>query len=339
MKLKINVLPIIAFTLLAGCSWLPKTFTYPVQANTPTSLPALPIPITPSRNPTVAIGATALPPLLPDNAKDVLSLFVRNNGGCELPCLMGLTPGESNESIEAFGNYFVKNTQQSSDQMDNVEIIGHMDDDSGGALLAFWDNHIRVQIGVGARLTTDKEQIDHVTLSASVYEHFEDSNGIPVARLLQVHPYFDNLLKRFSLLSTLVEYGVPTEIWIYPFPEDLGYSYNSSTYPFVFVLIYKDVGFAIEYIGIVKDDGEYLTGCPNVDNIKISTWSPQTKQAITISDVSQYFSGLEGLSPSNASFFKPLQTATSHTIKDFSDTYKSTNKEKHCIQTPRHLWP
>lgn len=331
MKPKIAALLIIVFMFLVGCFWSPKPSIYTTDANTPTMTKIPPTDLT------VAVEVTSLPPLSPNSAKEVLSLFVRNNGGCKLPCLMGLAPGENYKSVESFGDYFIKNTQQSNDQINGVEVVGNLDDNSGGTLLVFWDNRIRVQIGVGAQLTPDKEQIDHVTLSASVYEHFEDDNGIEFARLLQEHSYYDSFLKSFSLPAILAEYGEPTEIWIYPFPEDPGYSYKSSAYRFVFVLIYTDLGFAIEYVSIVKDEGEYLIGCPDVDNIKISTWSPQMER--TINEVSQYFSGTDGLSKSNVAFFKPLQIATSLNIKDFYDTYKASNTEDGCIQTPRQLWP
>jgi hypothetical protein len=329
----INALLLIAFMLLSGysCSLNPDASF--LKESTPDNLPPLNNTNTPS--PITEIQPTQLPQFLPNNGKETLSHFVMSNGGCKLPCIMGLTPGEGYKSVEEFGNYFILNAQQSNNQIDGLDLFGQIDTNSGGGLVAFWDNHIRVQIGVGAHVVKENGEIDYVTLSASVYEHFVDKNGIPFAKSLQSHPYFDKLLSTFSLANILEEYGEPTEILIYPFPEELGYSYNSSAYPFVFVLVYKNAGFAIEYISLVKEEGEYLIGCPDVDNIKISSWVSQTKPIF--GEISRYFSGMEGLSQSTASFFKPLNSVTSLTVIDFYNIYRVHN-ENNCIQTSKQLW-
>jgi hypothetical protein len=335
MKAKIDVLLIIILALLTGCSGSANPSSDPTKANSPTSLSSPVVTEISPPNLTVAPEVTSLPPLLPNNTKEILSLFVRNNGGCNLPCLMGLTPGENYNSVESFGTYFINNTQQSDDQLNNIEVVGYLDNIGGGTLLVFWENRIRVQIGVGAYPTPEKERIEHVALSASVYEHFQDNNGRESARLLHQHSYYDNLLKGFSLPAVLTEYGEPTEIWIFPFPEDPGYSYNSSAYPFVFVLLYKDKGFAIEYIALVKEENKNLVGCPNVDYVQISTWDPKIKK--NLSDIAQYFSGTDSLSRANIAAFKPLQDATSITVEEFHKIYQVGNANS-CIQTPKQLW-
>ncbi len=114
MKVKIDILIILILGLLTGCSGSTITSSNPTEITSSTSLPDSVVTQTPSPNATVMPEITSLPSLQPNNVKETLSSFVRNNGGCKLPCLMGITPGEDYKSVESFGNYFINNTQQSN---------------------------------------------------------------------------------------------------------------------------------------------------------------------------------------------------------------------------------
>lgn len=336
MKPKVKVLLLLIFTLLSGCAWglnppTPVPGIDPTETIKPFTSPVPTITGVPTLSLTVAPDMTHLPALSQADAKEVLALFVKNNGGCKLPCLMGLMPGENYQSVRAFGAYFNKYSVGTEDQIDSIEISGSFDNISGGAWLTFWENRIRVDVNLNAHIFPGKEQIEYIHLLGGVYKHFDDR-----AQLLRQDPYYDSLLGIFSLSNILTEYGEPTEIWIMPFPLDLGYSYQSGAYPFDFVLLYKNKGFAIEYTALVKEETEYLTGCPDVDYMQISTWNPEKNKNFT--DIAQYFSGTDSLDETNAAYFKPLQDATSFTVKEFYAIYKISGTNQ-CIKTPKKLWP
>lgn len=331
---------ILVFSIVIGCSDVFHSRESPAisltRTDEPSGLANLPIVITSTLELTITPSAIPFPILSPNGAKESLTLFVQTNGNCKLPCLMGLTPGHGSQEIEVFSNYFISNSQQSINQMNSMDVSGYLDDKKGGALLVFWENKVRVQISLGAVAAHQKEQIDHVQFSGSVYKHDEDTNGNEIAILLLQHPYYDYLLGSFSLHRILTEYGEPAEVWIMPFPVDNGYSYDSGAYPFVFLLLYKDKGFAVEYISRVVEEAEYLTGCPNVDYVHISTWNPEENKGLT--DIAKYFSGTDSLSEANAAFFRPLQEVTSLGVREFYNIYKVSGANS-CIQTPKRLWP
>jgi hypothetical protein len=321
--------------------WILNPQVYPsetssIEASTPLGLSSTTATGMSNINITATPDEISLPILSQDNAKEVLTLFVKNNGGCKLPCLMGLTPGENDKAVYAFGTYFQKHSQTSKNQINGIDIVGHLDENSGGTLLVFWENRIRVQIGIGAALVDGSGKIDHMNMTGSVYQHHDDIHGNEIATLLYQHPYFENILGSFSLANILAVYGEPSEIWIMPFPLDNGYSYDSSKYPFDFVLLYQNKGFAIEYITRVIEEDGYLTGCPDVDYVQLSTWNPDEDK--NFDDVAQYFSGTDSLSGANADFFKPLQEVTALSVKDFYKYFIVPGNDR-SIRTPKNKWP
>jgi hypothetical protein len=148
MKARLNlyIVCLCALWLMTGCitGSLPSPNGINVTATefvTPTKKPFF----TPTNIPTTAVPAivvlspTSLPLIATDTAKEVLSQFIRENGGCKLPCLMGLSPINSNRTaVEAFSRYFQANSQRMNDELDSLEIFSHYNDNSGGAILVFW---------------------------------------------------------------------------------------------------------------------------------------------------------------------------------------------------------
>ncbi|MEW5827944.1 MAG: hypothetical protein AB1846_03570, partial [Chloroflexota bacterium] len=280
-------------------------------------------------------------------ARLVLAQFVQQNGGCDLPCILGLSPVTSNgASIVAFSRYFqehstpIENLVVERDLYENIvgERVEIYSDgpqlNGGGANLTFWKDRTRVQITIGAYYLDNI--IDHIEFSASVYVHSFEGTQEKVA-IPPSHPDFDELVGQFSLSKILLKYGKPSEIWILPHPEYLpDHPYTNSAYPFDFVLIYPNNGFAIEYIARVTERGDYLVGCPNTSYIYLASWNPEKKKSFE--NMATYFRGTDSLGPSNHSSFQPIQDVTSVSVDDFYEHYKNPNFTE-CVETPRKLWP
>lgn len=280
---------------------------------------------------------TSLPDFNLDTARQVLAKFVQENGGCRLPCLLGLSPIDSNRSsVELLSQYFQAHSQRSDDQLNSLSIYSHYNADYGGVKLVFWKNRVRVDIGIGVSFINDN--IDYIGLSTGVYKHTGEGAN-ESAEILSRHPNYDELLGHFSLSNILIDYGKPNEIWVRPFPEDELHrsTYVTGSYPFDFVLIYPDRGFAIEYIARVKDEGDgYLTGCPSTAYMKIASWNPERR--FQFAEIAKYFEGTDSLSVSNFTDFKQLQDVTSIKVQDFYNQYKDSTFSE-CVKTLRDLWP
>jgi hypothetical protein len=291
-------------------------------ASTPTTIPASP---------------TALPSISIPGPKQTLAQFVQENGGCVLPCLLGLSPMHSDRtSVERFTQYFQSHSQKSIDQIDSINIDGHYNSDYGGARIAFWKNRIRVDVSIGVSFMND--DIKYIAFSTGVYEHVGEFAN-EAAAILSNHPDYDELLGHFSLPRILQDYGRPTEIWVMPFPEDelRRTTYATGGYPFDFLLIYPDKGFAVEYMAWVKDEDDgYLTACPDSAYMQIASWNPERNPQF--SEIATYFEGTHSLSVSNFTGFKQIQEVTLLSPEDFYELYKNPGYSE-CVKTPRDLWP
>ena len=294
--------------------------------------PALVVQSTPTIEATPFPSPTSLPN--GDNLKDIMTRFVQVNGDCELPCLLGLRPGISDRAaVASFTHYFQDHAMSAENQMNALglssdHLVGNKED--GGASIIFLENQTRVMVSIDAYLRDDI--VNHIEFSASV---FREEPGASIQ--LESHPYFDQLLSHLSLTRILLNYGPPTEIWIRPFPQDdPDHRYSESAYPFPFVLIYPNQGFAVEFIGRVKENGKDLIGCPNVSYIAIASWNPEKKPSFE--EIASYFHGGDSLQSGNLIFFRQLQEATTLSISSFYDKFKSSDATD-CVSTPESLWP
>jgi hypothetical protein len=226
-------------------------------------------------------------------------------------------------------------SQESNNQLDNLNIYSHSTNDGGGVRLVFWKNRIRVDVGVG--VSFKENDIEYISLSTGVYEHIgELGNGS--AKILSSNPYFDELLGHFSISHIFLEYGKPTEIWVYPFPEYLpDHPYSTSSYPFDFVLLYPDRGFAVEYIARVKESDGFLVGCPDTAYMEIASWNPTWE--FGFAEISDFFEGsTDSINVSNSIYFRQIQDVTSMSVDDFYESYKNQSASE-CVKTPKDLWP
>jgi hypothetical protein len=326
--------------LLTACGSVAKSAPTPDADAAVTQAPTIQI-FTPTfvNTPTAVVASpTALPVVSNENTEQVLAQFIQENGGCVLPCLLGLSPVYSDRiSVEMFAQYFQRHSRKSNNQINDFDLYGHFNNDyGGGARVIFWKDRVRVDVNIGASFVGN--DIKYIAFSTGVYEHVGEFTN-EAAAILSDHPDYDELLGHFSLPRILRDYGSPAEIWIMPFPEDELHrsTYATGGYPFDFVLIYPDKGFAVEYMARVKDEGDgYLTACPNTAYMNISSWNPKGNPQF--SEIATYFSRTDSLSASNFAGFKQIQEVTSLGVKDFHELYSDPNYHV-CVKTPRNLWP
>lgn len=331
MKKKI-IAPVILLSLvLVGCLSAnveqEHTLTSPAPTLTFTEQPIQNI-VTETTIP--APAHTNLPPMSEETRKDVLTKLVQGNGGCQLPCILGLDPGKSDSTaVTAFMSYFQTNSHKSDDQRNNVTIDTFMYDDWSGTNLNFFEAGVNVWVRPMAKITG--EQVERVVLFGQGMQMFDGG-----AKKLFGDPYYDELLVNYSLSTILEEYGQPDKLIIRPFPDDEGYPSPPAQYTFDFVLFYPKQGFVAEYVSVRAEEGNNFVGCPTKSYItQISSWNPE--EAISIAEAIQYFNNLDGILEVNISEYRQLEDVTSLSLTDFYNLFRVSNSSE-CVNTPKDVW-
>ncbi len=356
MKRKILIFSTIIAYLISACSsqiqpTLPPTITpsptgftrpsdtptFPIQpseefTSTPTPSPTIP---TYTSTTTLLPTPTQLPVFSTTEAQDVLSQFVINNGGCQLPCVFGLTPGVSDiSSSGSILRYFQEHENSSENVKNGVDIstIGKVD--NGGIFITFYKEQIGVSLDFGFQATGNI--VAYITMGAEVKKFIQYVYGFD-AKIVFGDPYFTELAKSLSLSYILSKYGAPEKILVLPFPDIPYHPSPPALYMFDFVLYYPNQGFLIEYFAKRDEkNGQYI-GCPNQSyKIKLSTWDPSDE--LTIDQAIKDFSSTDGITPGNLERFMPIQNQTNLSIAQFTELYKNP-KAQECISTQKEIWP
>lgn len=212
----------------------PPTSTHePTLTNTPTSSPTLTKTATASRTPTVTASPTntatwtPVPTLHPDEAlEEVLKLYA-DNGGCELPCWWGITPGET--------------TWEATHQLlAPLGIIAEGASSRNGVVIFSTEFIVPKRINPRGYLGSAIWVKDGVVIAISLGGN-------------RVMDGFD-----YSLAGLLEMFGQPEEIWLEIHPkssDDKPYYYLQLFYPTLGIKIGSQRGFAQ-----VRED--VITLCP-----------------------------------------------------------------------------
>jgi len=355
MKTKTLVAALLLVGLIAGCRSIAEPGSTPAMiARITTTLPAGPaatqtvtetfvrtatptltatsIPPTATKTPTLQPTPTALPGISTENAREVLTRLVQENGGCQLPCIMGLAPGLSDQAaVDAFIHYFQENARESQDIVENVNVWGHVNKDQGGMRLMFWKNQVSVQVGLGYRLNEDR--VGYLDFFGEAYQHLDDGG----MKMLYGSPYYFDLLGQFNIAQVLLTYGEPNQIFIRVHPDDLWHPSPPAQYQFDIVLFYAQPGFSIVYTVLRAEEDGYYVGCPTQPHsLNITSWFPSS--LATLADAIQEFERVNSISQQKVDGYKLIEDATALTDIDFYEAFQNPNTDV-CIQTLKELWP
>ncbi len=280
---------------------------------------------------------TALPIVSSANGKQILIEFLQNNGGCQLPCLLGLTPGGSVEEVRKLIEFFDKGASNVANEEDSLEVHNYLDSivrrgSSSSSALTFWSNRLMTQFNIDF-FSTDDNKIEQINLSSGSWQ-LSGQNENKVSAIVYGDKSYSELTDFFLLNRILNIYGVPQQILILPFPDDPGHPSPPAHYPFSFVLYYPDKGFLIEYSSSRDEQNGYYIGCPPESHIAVSVWD--SDRVSTIEDVVKDFSNIYGINAATINDYKLIQDVTSFDPDSFYETFKAQTNE--CVQSPKSLW-
>lgn len=312
---------VLVLFVLSGCG---------PQINTPEqSLSVTPvIPSTPTMTeiivatpqPTNSLTPTAPATLSPEQEQVYSELLelVSTNGGCELPCLWGLTPGLSTfQDAQAILDPFsaVANSYFTGDK-GGITITYPIDN----LFLQFFLRHSTLQDS-----SLEENTIGLLYVSTYMYERVIKENGELLLNEMYDTEAYKEIMSAYTLSAMLSKFGPPADIIVRAEADE-----SPSPERVFLTILYPDKGIFATY----KMQGERadndLSACPA--NSFVELWllpeSVGEKYEVLLSSIENW----EG----NLAQTQPLEQATEMTIDEFYQTFKDSSDA--CLQTPFDMW-
>lgn len=206
----------------------------------PPTLPATPLPAT-----------TDIPTMSVDGQLQLYDLF-KNNNGCELPCFLGIMPGETSwQDAQPFLEELTPKKPIAPDIVASTSTIRVY-------ITTILTNHdVSLHGDIQANVDTDNVVQQIIFWVEITRDHKTETR--------------DKHLTWYSLSGILKRYGSPDAIYLYYTNDSLGYSLD---------IVYAEKKFIIEYGGEANLDANgNLIVCPNlgdgnVSNIKLVVANP-----------------------------------------------------------------
>jgi hypothetical protein len=237
--------------------------------------------------------------------------LLHNNGGCELPCWWGFTPGKTYWTTAR--DFFLSKGIDFSDP----------------TFLPFqkrgiFDASFRVEkygFNTGADFFVENGIIKLIESGGRTYwapdtTKFGD-------------PFYLKAMEKYLLSEILISQGKPEQVLIYIIPN------KAIDLPdYYLLLFYPEKGILVEYDGQSKQFGEDLRLCPQTAFVYFKLWSPEA--GLSLKEAFSYERFLtKGDQLNFLNYFRPWEKASGRSIDDFVNKFKASNA---CFITPTWLW-
>jgi hypothetical protein len=314
--------------LLAGCienHIQPESNTQVPGADETTVMPTEEAEITATSPSTPISTLTSTPivrPTLPptytvDQAYAELLELLESNGGCQIPCIVGLDPlgSTSDDALVAL-----------SPLSSITSFLAHEEGDSYFYFDVPINNNLLI-IDISYSLKHDRDIIEVLYLYAELLREIEDGFEVVFDS-----PEFYRILEPFSLKSILMTYGRPDEIYI---QADLMQIDEPIPYhPFYLLLAYPDKGFFIEYVSSIEQQEGKVIACPVHSYFRI--WTFREEDDVDFREILENDPNFKYYLPDFPGY-KPIAEATEIGVDEFYELY--LGNEQYCLESPREIWP
>jgi len=225
------------------------------------------------------------------------------NGGCELPCWWGITPG--------------KTTGQDAEQ--TLSVLRKFGESEGGMVGAIYiyslDLHVYANLRFGVRVdtkTSKNQPVDRVSVE-SFTTVIDDSVR------------YDESWRRYFINELLTRLGQPSEVWVGFGPYG---TQGSKRYFYELMVFYEDLGVTVEYAGpAVK--GNLNRACPTLEQLKLLRLDVQNSsdpKMVRPPGPGEPFTDL-----------RPISEVTNLNPEKFYNSAKDSNGQV-CIESPAKFW-
>jgi hypothetical protein len=307
---------------LASCTQMQSATAIPPMAATPTVVAitpteTAPIPTnTPAPNLALTSSAalTSVPALPKEDAYRALEDLLKDNGGCQFPCLWGITPGKTSP-LDAYKVLYPFYNMVEPDYRKYAVY--------GGTFNYYLEDNLFIEVDVSILRNDSNAIIKRVSLDARVLRRVGEGVDRGVEEVYGLEAY-DKLLGAYSIESILSTYGAPSKVFVRLIPAMLTSQYQSET-----TLLYPDKGIVARYSNYPEfiPETAWFDICPSKTFVKLWLYDPSDKEAYA-ADWSPDSDELK--------YAKPIEEAAQWTVGEFYQFLKEPN---YCFSTPLGIWP
>jgi hypothetical protein len=222
---------------------------------TPTSTATRPPRLTATPLPTKTATPTKYPTLDSQGRLNFVLQELKTNGGCQLPCWWGITPGKT--TWEEMVDTFVK------------QGIGFGNADRNQLFLDVVANKKYAQQTVDVTFQQENSLVQNINIGMDYY-------------YVLVQPEYSELWQKYSLDQVMSQFGVPTGVYLQYTTEGGDWAPGISA-DYDLWVVYDARGIAIRYPGKLIHDIQGWYTCPKyglLDGIEIQLYSPTSKPFI-----------------------------------------------------------
>jgi len=322
-------------TVVTGCaqstgSTITSSATAPVLLASASPTETMPPTITPTTTgtPTPTFTPTTILTLPAEDARNRLLELLANNGDCRLPCLWGVTPGQSNYQ-EARTILMPLSSIADNIYFDQPKVNGIL----LGAISPFYvEGDLDLNTRVASYYYNDNSFVSRIAFRVQEEKVVPDPRDPSGKSWLSKTPIYDSLtfgkrVEYYSLSHILSEQGKPDSVMIY-IPRAEGYPIVAGVLDAA--LLYPKQGIWIDYTMSMHMNGTIMKGCPANAHIEMQLYPSGNPES--------FFSLLEKTDWGRIKGgYKSLAEATSMSVEQFYETFR--NPTDKCIETPTNLWP
>jgi len=273
--------------------------------HTPIILPTPLLTLTPTLESTLSPtpSPTSAPTLTVEEEYILVSTMLQDNGGCQLPCWWGFTPGETSWStVESFFASWGKQAGKYQDS-DITNYTIHL-------------NNLDRRYSHSQTYYEEDGRITFIVLNAVPSDDVGYAYG---------DAQFAAIWQSVMLPRILEVYGPPSQVF-------LGTG-GAPWRPFDLLLFYPNKGFLVEYSGVTEEENDGARRvCPHRAGIALYLWPPATHVDLEdVPDVLSAHADDEKWGP------YPLEDATGTSTEQFYQTFVKSD-DQICLEAPSDLW-
>lgn len=300
--------------LAAGCAQpiysteMPPASTIAVTVKVTPTITRIPMAV-PTNAPTI------IPTLPEEQAHAQLLDLLADNGGCRLPCLLGITPGKTT-NLEARAILL---------PFSGISISTYLSDNSPDSIwLTYNESHLRTSIKL-SYLFESSGVINRIAFQA------EESKELPDGYMpIYDSKTFGERLRPYMLSGILSEFGKPASVVISTYGKQI-----TGSGGFEILLFYPDQGIFVHYTTQMKTVGTNARGCPANAQVELELFPSGDADAFAKALLQTEWAFAWPELFDNPSW-KPIDKATTMSLEQFYETFRqSTDK---CIDTPMKGW-
>lgn len=277
---------------------------YPMEAELSPDIPKI--------RPTTTI--TPFPSLSTAEVDELIDELMKTNGGCELPCWWGMTPGiTSKQEAQLFFKQFEGG-------------VGFSQFVKSGGTISDVNRNTGFKVSVG--FTWEEDVLWYLDISAFFYTRPEFSRSL---NQLEIdNPLYYEIMADYTLENVLSEYGQPSQVFVKT------YNLDPRWYPTNTQLLYLDKGilFGYQSRNTMFDIGGgeiWISTCPSIGLITLRLFKPSVYSS------NPSLADIFGFNYSGYSGYKYLENATNMTVEEFTEVFQNPNCDV-LLETPAEIW-